>query len=413
MTCQAHEEKKRCLDESITEGNQVATNIFNGKHNFYRNTWCVSVAQEEQSALPAGIINSHEDSSDDDDVCGEQREIAKEVQELRAAEQWVKHEGWDARAEGQALSLSSGGEIDLGRPRSLTWETNPCNVFESVPSQRECVVKWTESCLRLRDSQFTKEDWVWWCEHDLDRGHLNAEQKDYFNNEAVWLCARREDVGSHNGRKLAKMAEEGQLLIHKINAVHSGHKNARKQPSEVFEGLRSVVHLVRGCKVMLTCNIACRYGLANGTRGKLVGVVYGPAGIGSFPEAIVVDVPDYCGPAFYPDEPKWVPILPKTSVKQSTRMTRTQFPIVAGFAMTINKAQGLTIKEGVVIHLVGGRSFRPAAKHGLLFVAWTRSESFAMTAFKNLPPWSDFLKGKRADMLRTRREFTKQQNSRL
>ena len=87
-------------------------------------------------------------------------------------------------------------------------------------------------------------------------------------------------------------------------------------------------------------------------------------------------------------------------------MTRCQFPVVAGFALTVNKAQGLTIKEGVVIHLVGGKKFRPAAKHGLLFVAWTRSESFAMTAFKNLPPWTDFVKGRDSDMLRMRSAFT-------
>ena len=93
-------------------------------------------------------------------------------------------------------------------------------------------------------------------------------------------------------------------------------------------------------------------------------------------------------------------------MKEGTRMTRTQFPVVAGFALTVNKAQGLTIKEGVVIHLVGGKRFRPAAKHGLPFVAWTRSESFAMTAFKNLPPWSDFVKGKDSDMLRMRNAFT-------
>ena len=87
-------------------------------------------------------------------------------------------------------------------------------------------------------------------------------------------------------------------------------------------------------------------------------------------------------------------------------MTRCQFPLVAGFALTVNKAQGLTIKEGVVIHLVGGKRFRPAAKHGLPFVAWTRSESFALTAFKNLPPWTDFVKGRDSDMLRMRSAFT-------
>ena len=86
-------------------------------------------------------------------------------------------------------------------------------------------------------------------------------------------------------------------------------------------------------------------------------------------------------------------------------MTRRQFPLAAAFALTVNKAQGLTIKEGVVIHLVGGKRFRPASKHGLPFVAWTRSESFDMTAFKNLPPWGDFAKGKDSDMLRMRNAF--------
>ena len=90
-------------------------------------------------------------------------------------------------------------------------------------------------------------------------------------------------------------------------------------------------------------------------------------------------------------------------MKEGTRMTRTQFPVVAGFALTVNKAQGLTIKEGVVLHFVGTRRFRPASKHGLPFVAFARSESFAMTAFKNLPPWEDFARGRDTDI---RRMFT-------
>ena len=158
---------------------------------------------------------------------------------------------------------------------------------------------------------------------------------------------------------------------------------------------------------MLTRNVAYLYGLANGTRGTLVGVVYGPGGVGTFPEAIVIEVPDYCGPVFYDGQPKWVPILDMVSFKEGTRMSRRQFPVVAGFALTVNKALGLTIKEGVVIHLVAGKRFHPAATHGLPFVAWTRSESFAMTAFKNLPPWGDFVKGGDSDMLRMRKGFNK------
>ena len=223
----------------------------------------------------------------------------------------------------------------------------------------------------------------------------------------MWLCTRCEDVGSENGKKLAHKAQDDKLLVHRIHARHSAHKAAKRQSSSAFDGLRQVINLVRGCKVMITRNIAYKYGLANGTRGKLVGVVY-PAGapVGSFPEALVVEVPEYCGPAFYPSEPKWVPILPKVSIKEGTRQTREQFPVVAGYALTVNKAQGLTLKEGVVINLTSGRRFKAASKHGLPFVAFTRSESFAMTAFKNLPPWDDFLKGKNSDMLRMRQRFT-------
>lgn len=269
-------------------------------------------------------------------------------------------------------------------------------------------VWWTQSCLRLRDFAMDfEQDYKVWQQHDLDRGHFSAEQKQYFDSEAVWLCARCEDVGKRNGRKLAHRAQDEKCLVHKIGALHSQHKAAKKQPSTAFDGLRVVVHLVRGCKIMLTRNIAYKFGLANGTRGKLVGVVYAPgAPVGTFPEALVVDVLDYKGPAFYDGEPTWVPILPKLSVKEGTRQTREQFPVVAGYALTVNKAQGLTIKEGVVIHLAGSQRFKPAAKHGLPFVAFTRSESFAMTAFKNLPAWSDFEKGCESDMLRMRQRFT-------
>ena len=99
---------------------------------------------------------------------------------------------------------------------------------------------------RLRDFACTKDDWDWWREHDLDRGHLNEEQRAYFDNEAVWLCVQCEDVGRCNEEYLLKMKDEN-LMIHKIEAEHSRYKNARKEPSKVFDGLRSVVHVLRGC----------------------------------------------------------------------------------------------------------------------------------------------------------------------
>ena len=269
---------------------------------------------------------------------------------------------------------------------------------------------WTESCLRLRnlDDETRDEfqaDYDRWRHHDLDFGHFSKEQKEYFETHAVWLCARCEDVGIRNGRKLAHRAMGSKQPVHRINAMHS-HQSAKRKSADAFSGLRSVVNLVRGCKIMITRNVAYHYGLANGTRGILVGVVYPPGSrMGGFPEAIIVSIPDYCGPVFYPGEPTWVPILAMTDYQGSQR--RTQFPIVAGFAMTINKSQGLTIKEGVVINLNGVGRFRPASSHGLPFVALTRSESFAMTAFKGIPGLDDFLKGLESKMLKTRKVFDK------
>ena len=86
-------------------------------------------------------------------------------------------------------------------------------------------------------------------------------------------------------------------------------------------------------------------------------------------------------------------------------MTRTQFPVVAGFALTVNKAQGLTIKEGVVIHLNGSKNYRPASKHGLHFVAFTRSESFHMTALCSPPSWGGFVEQARGSTKKRNQEW--------
>ncbi len=163
---------------------------------------------------------------------------------------------------------------------------------------------------------------------------------------------------------------------------------------------------------MITRNIAYKYGVANGSRGHLVGVVYAVgAPVGTFPEALVVDLPEYDGAVFYPGHPHWVPVLPKLSRIANTRQTREQFPVAAGYAVTVNKAQGLTLREGVVVNLRSGQRFKAASKHGHPFVAFTRSESFAMTAFKNLPPWDDFAKGRESAMLRMRLRFTEMLNN--
>ena len=133
--------------------------------------------------------------------------------------------------------------------RNLLKSFDEAIVLRQIHRSREDMW-WTESCLRLRDFTCTKEtDWDVWRQHDLDRGHLNAEQKSYFENRAVWLCARCEDAGARNGRKLAQMAENEKEVIHPIRAQHSS-KSCRKHASSAFGGLRDVIDLVIQCLVI-------------------------------------------------------------------------------------------------------------------------------------------------------------------
>lgn len=56
-----------------TEQERWATVICQ-KHSIYTQTRCTSAAREEQSALPAGVLNVHEDSSDGEAYFGEQKD---------------------------------------------------------------------------------------------------------------------------------------------------------------------------------------------------------------------------------------------------------------------------------------------------------------------------------------------------
>ena len=92
---------------------EKSAKVYNRKHNYYRNTRCICMAQEEQSAIPAGVFNADEDSDDEDAYLGEQKELQKEMQELLAAKDWINQKGWDVASEAQVVSPSSGKTIDL------------------------------------------------------------------------------------------------------------------------------------------------------------------------------------------------------------------------------------------------------------------------------------------------------------
>ena len=126
MLYKGNVQEMSCQEERARKGK-----VFNTKHSFYRHTRCTSIAQEESSALPAGVFNINEDSDDDEAYIGEENEIRQEMDELRAANKWINQEGWDVEAEAHATSTKSGKDMNL---RSLcspkvTILRQRCNCF--------------------------------------------------------------------------------------------------------------------------------------------------------------------------------------------------------------------------------------------------------------------------------------------
>ena len=135
--------------EEVSRQEQQSKNarVFNRKHSCYRNTRCTSMAQEEQSALPAGAININEDSDDDGAYAGEQKEIAKEMDELRVAQHWINQEGWDTASEVRTISKNSGAVVDL----RLDWDAVKKALTEGVGEESECDINKVDEAIVMRD----------------------------------------------------------------------------------------------------------------------------------------------------------------------------------------------------------------------------------------------------------------------
>ena len=94
------------------------------------------------------------------------------------------------------------------------------------------------------------------------------------------------------------------------------------------------------------------------------------------PLAALVRFPSYTGPAFFPDDPKLVPVPPFTSHfgsggSQAKALSRTQLPLTLAWAITIHKSQGATYDKAIVN--IGEKEIAL----GLTYVAFSRVRTLA------------------------------------
>ena len=177
---------------------------------------------------------------------------------------------------------------------------------------------------------------------------------------ALYLHPTVEAV-EHN---VSRLHASGQPIA-TIKAVHTG-PNASKGSSDDASGLEAIICIAHEARVMLTSNLWTEVGLVNGAMGTIKAICYqsGKAPP-DLPISVTVKFDTYTGPTLVDGS---VPITPirRTWTTAGAQCSRLQLPLKLAWAITVHKAQGLTLNKVVID--VGKKEF----SSGLTFVACSR-----------------------------------------
>ena len=138
---------------------------------------------------------------------------------------------------------------------------------------------------------------------------------------------------------------------------------------------------------MLKINLLQKFGLINGSQGKIIDIIYRDGeGPNALPKAVIVDFPEYKGPKIFKDHPTYVPIVPFTATWNDPKhRCRKQIPLDLAWSITIHKSQGLTLDRAVIDI---GKSENPLG--GITFVAISRLRSLDGLYIQPMP-WERLL----------------------
>ncbi len=166
-----------------------------------------------------------------------------------------------------------------------------------------------------------------------------------------------------------------------VEATHQGD-GAEKAESQDAGNLSRRLPICIGARVMLTRNLRNGTGLVNGAQGTVydIGWALGADPSQDPPLVVMVAFDRYTGPPYYIDEEEEVAlrnnkaklVVPILRVRQDYTLkgktcSRTQFPLVVSYAITVHKSQGVTLPQ--VVCDISEREFAS----GLSYVAISRA----------------------------------------
>lgn len=191
---------------------------------------------------------------------------------------------------------------------------------------------------------------------------------EYFLNRSI-LAARNTDVSSSNDDILSRMSGDVHTYISADSVVQEQGADSTEYtlaiPPEFLRSINSSslppgeLYLKIGCPIILLRNLTPADGLCNGTRMVILQLE------SRVIEAMVIGGDHHGTTAFIPR----ISLMPSDTTDVAFKFKRRQFPIRLAFAMSINKAQGQSIKH------VGLDLRIPVFAHGQLYVALSRATS--------------------------------------
>jgi ATP-dependent exoDNAse (exonuclease V) alpha subunit len=136
---------------------------------------------------------------------------------------------------------------------------------------------------------------------------------------------------------------------------------------------------------MLTKNIWQGKGLYNGAFGTVRAIKFADGqNASTLPLYVLVEFDDYTGPSVSPGHDRLVPIAPLKiafDYKAGVTGSQEQIPLALGWALTIHKAQGLTLLW-IILNLGDSEM-----QLGISFVGCSRVKSYRGLAFEKSFAW--------------------------
>ncbi|KAJ1467187.1 hypothetical protein T484DRAFT_1859628 [Baffinella frigidus] len=249
---------------------------------------------------------------------------------------------------------------------------------------------------RMRFSACTRRDLEWVNHLTLDAISARdpARRALFDGDSTLYLVPKKSqahDINSSRFERLQQASGRWGCGIRARDGTDAGRAGAGRPASgdDEFGGLPARTWLTPGALVVVTTNLAQDWRVFNGTVVDIIFAEGSTPSVDGAPEdwplLVLVDLPGYTGPAYFPDRPSVVPISP---VKRHEKgRWREMFPLKLGWALTFHKAQGMTIGleqsyRRVVVDL--GEESVEEWGAGLAFVGLSRPKTAASNGLAHL-----------------------------